>query len=121
MEYGTKPPPLAEIASKATSDRKQRQRKRRAKEFLRGPVPLNWLAGALSVGKRAIAVGLLLWFRKGCLRGSEELTVSQRQYGQFGLSKATFSRGLRALETAHLVKVDRKPGRKPRIEIVGPK
>ncbi len=116
-EYGTSAPNLASIVSEPTKQRHAQQLQRRNEEFLRGPIPLWWLAAATRCGKLALSVGLLIWFRWGCnrSRGREAVTVSARQYQSFGLSSDTFSRGLKKLEAAELAIVDRQPGRKPRI------
>lgn len=118
MIYGVPVPSLSEIASKATFERREQQRKRRSQEFLRGPIPIFWLAEAVQCGKLALAAGLLLWFRKGCQRSAKPVTVSERQYKQFGLSRQTFARGLIRLEAVGLVGVERKPGMKPRVTIL---
>lgn len=108
--------------SEASVARRHQQSQRRSREFLRGPVPINWLAHAARQGKLAQAAGILVWFRYGCLQTRHgdklNLTVSANQYERFGLSATTFSRGLRKLEAAGLITVSRSPGRKPQISIV---
>jgi DNA-binding transcriptional ArsR family regulator len=117
MIYGTPAPDLDGILSKASQDRRHQQRERRTGEYLRGPVPLTWLSAAKRCGLLALTVGLLLWFRKGCTRSTDGLTVSERQYREFGLSRQTFAVGLSRLESAGLVTVERKAGRKSRITL----
>ena len=40
-------------------------RHRKGGEFLKGPVPLDWLRRAASLGGKSLAVGLVLWFDAG--------------------------------------------------------
>jgi len=81
-----------------------RQKKRHvaAQPFLRGPIPLAWLARAHKAGGSALAVGLALWFVRGVSgkRGPVKVDSSVRR--RFGLSRDQTGYGLRALEAAGL-------------------
>lgn len=118
MEFGNPAPNLPDILAKSTQDRHNRQQVCRNGEFLRGPIPLSWLAVASQCGRLALTVGILLWFRKGCSGTTTGLTVSERQFTEFGLSRQTFAKGLCKLEAAGLVTVAREPGRKLRSTII---
>lgn len=71
--------------------------------YLRGPIPLAWLARAHKAGGSALAVGLALWFVRGVSgkRGPVKVDSSVRR--RFGLSRDQTRGGLRALEAAGLV------------------
>lgn len=71
--------------------------------FLRGPIPLAWLARAHEAGGSALAVGLSLWFVRGVSgkRGPVKMDSSVRR--RFNLSRDQTGYGLRALEAAGLV------------------
>lgn len=82
-----------------------RQKKRQVATrppFLRGPIPLAWLARAHTAGGSALAVGLALWFVRGVSgkRGPVKVDSSVRR--RFGLSRDQTGYGLRALEAAGL-------------------
>jgi len=71
--------------------------------FLRGPIPLAWLARAHRAGGSAMAVGLSLWFVRGVSgkRGPVKVDSSTRR--RFELTRDQTGYGLRALEAAGLV------------------
>jgi hypothetical protein len=119
MKYLTEASVLDQSAvlTPVTVDRRRQQRDRHCQEYIRGPIPVLWIAAACRQGKLAAAVGVLVWFRAGCTRTRSGLVVSERMYQPFGLCADRFARGLRKLESAGLVTVDRAPGRKPRITI----
>jgi hypothetical protein len=88
---------------------KRPPRHRPGQWFLRGPVPWTWLEAAARLPGKALPLGLCLWREVGrhrcrtvrlCLRN---LTM--------GIDRHTARRALRALESAGLVAVARKPGR----------
>lgn len=70
--------------------------------FLRGPIPLAWLARAHEAGGSALAVGLALWFVRGVSKKSGPVKVDSSTRRRFGLSRDQTGYGLRALEAAGL-------------------
>lgn len=117
MDYGLPTTKLNTILSLESAARHARQQARRHGEFLRGPIPLSWLAQTYRLGKPAMGVAILLWFKAGCCRRMVELSVSERAYKDFGLRRETFTDGLRKLESAGLVTVERRRGCKPKAAI----
>ncbi len=92
-------------------------RHRRGEMFLRGPIPLDWIARASQLGGKALQVGIALWFVAGMKRTwSVPLNLSQSE--RFGFDRFSGSRGLAVLEGAGLVRVERHPGRKPIVAIL---
>lgn len=87
-------------------------RRRTPWPFLKGPVPVPWLAVATGLPGRALAVGVALWFKAG-LTGSHTVKPTGALWQQFGLTRQAVYRGLRQLESAGLVEVDRAPGKNP--------
>lgn len=86
--------------------------------FLRGPIPLAWLATAHRAGGSALAVGLSLWFVRGVSGGPGPVKVGRSVRRRFELSPDQTGYGLRALEAAGLVGyVKRGRGRCPVVEI----
>ncbi|MDB5340535.1 MAG: hypothetical protein JWN70_6154 [Planctomycetaceae bacterium] len=110
--------PLPEQMSSASVHRHSMKRQQRAGEFLKGPIPLKWLCRASTLQSRsAITVGLMLWFRAGCLKRDEDLTLGTELRDAFGVSRQAFYRGLDDLQSAGLVTTERMPGRTAKISI----
>jgi hypothetical protein len=95
------------------------RRRLRAEPFLRGPIPLAWLAKAAQLRKPALPAGLGLWFVRGVSQKSVPVRASAAIRKKVGLSAGQMLRGLRALEGAGLVRfVKEGRGRCPVVEIV---
>ncbi len=86
--------------------------------FLKGPIPISWLARAERRGLSALTIGLELWLLCG-LRKSKvvDLNLSQLRLTD-ARARQSNQRGLRKLEEAGLVRVSRRPGRRSQVEIV---
>lgn len=95
-----------------------RARRKSAGLFLCGPVPLGWLRRAGSLPGKALHVGIAIWFLVG-LRKSRVVGLSLSAVARdFGMDRATASRGLAQLARAGLVSVDHQPGRKVTVRVV---
>lgn len=92
---------------------------RQSEPFLRGPVPLAWLTRAANIPRRnSIVVGLVLWHLAGLNSRRTGLVLCSKRCEPFGLGYAAVSRGLRDLEARELIRVDRGPGRCPKVDLV---
>lgn len=82
-----------------------KKRRQTFQPFLRGPIPLEWLARAHEAGGSALAVGLALWFVRGVSgkRDSVKVTASLRR--RLRLTRNQTRRGIPALEAAGLAEV----------------
>jgi hypothetical protein len=90
-------------------------------KFLKGPIPWAWLATAIALPGRALAVGLVVWFEAGC-KNSRTVSVTLPRFGRAGLPEGVARRGLKALEGAGLIAIDRPRGRGLRVTILaGPR
>ena len=88
------------------------------RKFLKGPIPLDWLATAVKLRDRpALVVGLALWFQSG-LRRSPTVTLPRIVSEAFGLGRQSQYKGLKALEAAGLVSIMRRPGCKPVVTLL---
>jgi hypothetical protein len=88
--------------------------------FIRGPIPMDWLAHAAEIPRRnAILVGLVLFHLAGMRGERVGLVLCVERCKQFGLGRKAVQRGLSDLESKGLVRVDRTAGRCPRVDIVG--
>ena len=106
--------------------KKKMQRKReslwdtRERLFLRGPLPVDWLARASALGKAAMFVGLECWYRAG-LAGSLVLRLNLSQLAVAPkLARSSARRGLQHLERAGLVSVARPVGQRLLVAIKVP-
>ncbi len=98
------------IASKP--ERESKTSRTGTKRFLKGPIPLNWLAKAAQQSGKALHAGIALWWLKG-LKRSWKVALSQSILNLFGVSRYSGYRGLTKLEKAGLLSVVRHPGRNP--------
>jgi len=94
-------------------------RQRQCRPFLRGPVPIWWLARAADSCAAALSVGICLWFMRGVMKGAAPIKVTRQVLRRLNLSRDQSRRGLKALESAGLVKfVVSGRGHCPVVEIV---
>lgn len=88
--------------------------------FLRGPIPLSWLARASAAKGSAVAAGLCLWFIRGVAPAMSDTKVTKALRKRLGLSSDQMRRGLLGLESVGLIEfVSRGRGRCPVVRIVG--
>jgi hypothetical protein len=88
--------------------------------FIKGPIPLDWMARANSLPGKAGAVGLGLWFLKGVTR-SNEVKVTSQVEKIAGCSRKAVYAALAALEVAELIRMQKRPGCRPAVEILDAK
>lgn len=101
------------------SQKPGQRRRLRAEPFLRGPIPLWWLARAAQLRKPALPAGLALWFVRGVTNKTDPIRVSAAVRKKVRQTAGQMLRGLRALEGAGLVRfVKEGRGRCPVVEIV---
>ena len=110
-------PEQLRLRSVPTIGRKKPPRPRAGDRFLKGPIPMRWLERAAQQPGRALHVGIALWFFAG-LTKSGKIRLSLSRLSRLGLDRHAGSRGLRALEAAGLVAVERHPGRAPRVTLL---
>ena len=88
--------------------------------FLRGPLPIDWLAQASALGKAAMFVGLECWYRAG-LAGSLVFRLNLSQLAVAPkLARSSARRGLQSLEASGLVSVARPVGQRLLVAIKVP-
>lgn len=88
-----------------------------AVRFLKGPVPMSWLAAAAKLPGKALAVGVALWRLSGAVK-SRTVILSNAEVEVLGVDRNAKSRALRALQQEGLVSVDQRPGCLPRVTIL---
>ena len=77
--------------------------------FVKGPIPWCCLLKAMALPGKALHVALLLWQRRGMVKG-RAVHLCLTTTPQSGIPTRTAQRAMTALEGAGLVKVKRKPG-----------
>jgi hypothetical protein len=98
-------------------DNKGLPRHKKGEHFLKGPVPLIWLAQAARCGGKALHVANILWYRAG-LKKSATIKVPGWTAKLFGLDRHAKTRGLKDLEEAGLVSVTRRQGSSPQVTLL---
>jgi hypothetical protein len=92
---------------------------RQSEPFIRGPIPLWWIARAATIPRRnALIVGIVLWWLAGMRSGHSDLVLTVRRCKLFGLGRKGVARGLRNLEEANLIRVSRKKGKAARVDLI---
>jgi hypothetical protein len=103
------------------SDESQRriadQAKKKSRHFVKGPIPIPWLAKAAKMPGKTLAVSLLLWFQGG-MTGYERIRLAPTHLKRFGIDRKAVYRALRMLESERLIEATRAPGKRPIIKIV---
>ena len=99
---------------------KPRRRKPRYRgRFLKGPIPVAWLASALSIrGSSAVAVGLALWHLSGIKHNERTVLLSNVEVDRWGISRQRKWVGLAELEKASLIAIERRGKASPLVTIV---
>jgi hypothetical protein len=77
---------------------------------IRGPIPWPWWAVASRLPNPALRVGAVCWALSG-RHGADGFPLAACEWTDPGLSRSAVGRGLRHLENAGLIVVDRRPGR----------
>ena len=89
---------IPERLSEASQARHQARQYRRRTDFLKGPIPIEWLCRAARLPGKALAVALALWFQAGTRKRSTDLVIGKTLLERFGLSRRSRGRGLDELE-----------------------
>lgn len=78
--------------------------------FLKGPIPLPWLVVAGGLPGKALLVAVGIWYLAGL---GKRMTVKTtgRLWRELRLTRQAGYRGIKALEKAGLIAVERLPGR----------
>ena len=92
-------------ASPAALPPAPKSRRRSQEPFLRGPVPMPWLAKAQTLAKAATGVALALWFQVGVRGHGGPVKFTQAVRRHMGLSNDQGRRGIQALAAAGLLRV----------------
>lgn len=102
---------------RATPQKPERPPRRQLQgEFLKGPVPMDWLCRAAQLPGKAFQVAVAIRFQEGVKR-SRTVTTPSKTLTKMGITRQSAYRALKALEASGLVSVERHPGRSPLVTI----
>jgi hypothetical protein len=104
--------------TEASRRRHERKSLRHNEQFLRGPIALRWVCAAARLPGKPLAVAMAVMFKVGVER-CDTVAVSRKLLERFGVGRQAGYRGLKALEQAKLVEVERHRGRCPRVTVKG--
>jgi hypothetical protein len=93
---------------------KRPPRHRRGEQFLKGPIPWNWLRRAMALPGKSLHVSILLWKQAGCRRSR---TVPFRA-GADGINRKSGWRALGHLRSAGLIAYCGRSGQVPEVTIL---
>lgn len=112
--YASERPP--EVLSEASRRRTEAKIRGRARQFIKGPLPMPWMERAARLPGKAMLVGLALWFMRGIV-GNQPIKLSMDLLARFNVGRKAAYRALSALEREGLIQAERRPGRLPRVRI----
>jgi hypothetical protein len=90
-----------------------------SKYFIKGPIPLTWLALANRLGKGTGAVATVLWFYEGIHNG-KPFNVTHRLDDVAGVSRQTRQVALKKLQQAGLIELTINRCSFPTVRIIKP-
>lgn len=85
--------------------------------FIRGPIPLDWLAAAAALPGKTLNVAMALWWHEGMAKGAT-LKLTRKALSLLNVERDAAGQGLNRLEEAGLIRVERKAGCRPVIVIL---
>jgi len=105
--------------SKPIGGQKREHKRKTSLPFIRGPIQHDWIVRAGSISRREpLVVGIELWHLAGLGASKDSITFCPKRCEPYGLGVRGAMRGLSQLEQAGLVRVRRKRGSCPRVDIV---
>ena len=95
---------------------KSEPKKKKIGSFIKGPIPLYWIKKALKLAPCAIRIGMVLWYISG-LRKNETFILSNVMLKKFDIGRHTKYRGLKLLEEAGLIEIEKRFKKNPKVTI----
>ena len=87
--------------------------------FLRGPIPLDWLAAAAKLpGKAPVLVALAIRFESGRRRNAQSVKLTNKLVARFGVSRKCKYRAIKSLQQAGLIDVQQDTKKSPVVTIL---
>ncbi len=89
---------------------------RSSRPFIRGPIPIDWIATASGLPGKTLNTALALWWLSG-MKNHNEVKMSKQALAYFGVSEDAYRDALCRLEQARLVDVRRRSGQRALVKI----
>jgi hypothetical protein len=100
------------------SPKKQRpDRLKRGRQFVKGPIPIDWLSKAASLHGKVFQTAIALWYLVGAKK-TITVSLSNEIAEKFGVGRNAKYKNLEVLKQAGLVTVQRKHGRSPVVTLL---
>ena len=87
--------------------------------FLSGPIPLDWIGVAAHLPGKTLNLALAVWWLHGMVKG-KSFKLNSKALKKLNVERDAARLGLGRLEQAGLIKVERKPGQRPTIQVLHP-
>ena len=87
------------------------------RQFIKGPIPLNWICSASKAPGRVLQVTLALW-HLSCLTKSQRVKMQRKWREVFGFSEKAYRYALKVLDSEGLVNVERLAGQTPNVTLL---
>lgn len=99
--------------------RNEREQSRLCRRFIKGPIPVPWMARANRLRKPSAAkVAVALFYQRG-LCNRDEFKIEPARFVELNIDELTRRRGLAELERSGLITVQRWAGRSPVVAMIG--
>ena len=86
--------------------------------FLRGPIPMDWLSEVAGLPGKTLHLAIALCWLNGMTK-TQTFKLTRKALDLMHVSRDAASDGLVRLEKIGLISVERKPGQRPLITIIG--
>ena len=84
--------------------------------FIKGPIPMDWIAAAAGLPGKTLNAALALWWLSG-MKDHSEFKVTRQALAFLRVSDDAYRDALSRLEDARLVTVHRRPGQRALVRI----
>ena len=85
--------------------------------FLKGPIPMAWLKLAAELPGKALHLGIAIWWLYPMSK-TRTFRLTRKALDYVGISRDAAYDALRRLEERRLVRVERLPGQRPKVQIL---
>ena len=118
---------LLSIMSLDSSILKRTSKSRQYRQYIRGPLPLEWLQKASNISRTAGVVGMIiwriayqkkLWGHNSQRRTSWPMKVTTQTCMKWGVCGNSKNTALRLMEEAGMIRLELKRGRSPIVQII---
>jgi len=96
----------------------ERRTARARERFIKGPIPVHWIAQAFSLTPSAGKCAVALFYQRGLSR-RDEFKIEPSRFVELGVDKTARHRGLLELEQAGLIACQRQKSKTPVVRLIG--